>query len=405
MNTSINRITCQLLTLMIAYTLFLSSITIQAQGINFESGNWEAVQEQAKTTNKLIFVHVYTNWCGPCKWMDKNIYNNKEVGDYFNAHFVSYKLGAEKGEGLAFSKKYAVNSYPDLLFIDATGKRVIRHSGALEVKKMLEFGKKALHSEKDARAMPSAYNEGNRAPEFMGKYLAFLKENDLPTTGIAISYLEAFDKKQWLSRENMLLIYNYVHSPYNKVIEYLTKQGLPANTYYKMGMGPIPVHVYNQYLEHIIKEKNTPEAISKLLKYAKSRLNSKDNIAYLNYRAKMLTAKREKDWDSYTQHIMTYVNTYCLNFPSALNNYAWVFYTNDAITDPKALNEALRWVNLSLQKDKDNWGHLDTKAAVLYKLGRKEDAFLAANKAIKLAEKEGSKASVTLKLIEKIKAL
>ena len=64
-----------------------------AQGIHFEKGlTWQQVQQKAKAENKYIFVDCYTTWCGPCKMMEAEVYPQKEVGDYFNAHFVNVKL-------------------------------------------------------------------------------------------------------------------------------------------------------------------------------------------------------------------------------------------------------------------------------------------------------------------------
>lgn len=387
-------------TVILVLSFMLTYSITEAQGINFETRDWASVQKQAKAANKLIFIDVYTTWCGPCKWMDKNVFKHKAVGDYFNAHFINYKLDAEKGEGVALNKKYGVSSYPHLLFVDANGKLVIRHSGKLDVNQMLAFGEKAMHSEKEILSMTSEYNKGNRIPEFILKYLAFLKERDLPTEAILISYLEGVEKEQWLSKENMRLIKKYIHNPYNKVIEYVLEQDLSNNANYKMNIDPMLNSIYKQYLGYIIKERRTPEEISKLLSHAKYNLNSND-FAYLKYRSNMLTAKRDEDWVSYTIHIIKYVNAY-VGQSTALNNYAWEFYDNANITDPKDLNEALGWVNRALEQNMD-YNILDTKAALLYKLGRNEEALKTANNAVVLAKKVGGNASATLKLIEKIK--
>lgn len=404
MNTSINRIKCQLLVLIIC-TLILSGIATQAQGINFETGDWASVQEQAKTTNKLIFLDIYTTWCGACKLMDKNIYNNKGVGDYFNSHFISYKLDAEKGEGLELSKKYAVTSYPDQLFIDANGKLLIRRAGKMDVKQMLEFGKKVMNSENYAKAMNSAYNCGNRHPEFMVKYLAFLKGSDLPTTEVLTNYLEMFDKDQLLLRDNLILINDYIHTPYNTVIEYLAAEREElANSLLRDTLIPhVLGTVYYRYLSHIIKQGSAQAVISKLLSHASLGFRP-DELASFKFKAKIGIANRDKDWVNYAKYIITYVNTYCLDFPIVLNNYAYKFYEKEDITDPKALNVALGWINLALQSDKDNYHFLDTKVAVLYKLKRNEEALVTANKAVGIAVKSGGKGLSMLKFIEKIKA-
>ncbi|GAH00631.1 unnamed protein product, partial [marine sediment metagenome] len=74
------------------------SITF-GQGINFNVHSFEEAIKTAKAENKLIFVDAYTTWCGPCKWMSKNVFTEGKVGDYFNESFVNVKIDMEKGEG------------------------------------------------------------------------------------------------------------------------------------------------------------------------------------------------------------------------------------------------------------------------------------------------------------------
>lgn len=68
----------------------------QAQEINWMSMN-EALAAQKKEPKKIM-MDAYTNWCGPCKMMDKNTFTNKHVVDYINKHFYAVKFDAEGTE-------------------------------------------------------------------------------------------------------------------------------------------------------------------------------------------------------------------------------------------------------------------------------------------------------------------
>jgi thiol:disulfide interchange protein len=109
----------------IIYTLiFLVSISFNAQnkdGIQFQAKSLEEAQKLAQQENKLIFIDLYTTWCGPCKLMAKNIFTLKSVGDHYNANFVNAKIDMEKGEGIDIAKKYDVKVFPTYLFIDGNG--------------------------------------------------------------------------------------------------------------------------------------------------------------------------------------------------------------------------------------------------------------------------------------------
>ena len=113
--------------------LFLGSLFVilsawkpaQAQGISFESSNWQTILNKAKTEKKLVFLDAYTSWCGPCKAMQARVFPDKKHGEFFNTQFVNAKIDMEAGEGPKLAAKYPIQGYPTLLFIDPVSGRVV----------------------------------------------------------------------------------------------------------------------------------------------------------------------------------------------------------------------------------------------------------------------------------------
>ena len=104
------------------------SIAAMAQ-TDFRHISYAEGLEAAKAENKLLFVDFYTEWCGPCKMMARDVFPQKEVGDFMNAHFVCLKIDAEKGEGVELAKRHNVRAYPTFILIDANDKEVGRREG------------------------------------------------------------------------------------------------------------------------------------------------------------------------------------------------------------------------------------------------------------------------------------
>lgn len=118
--------------------------TAPNSGISFFHGSWNEALAEAKKQNKLIFVDVYAEWCGPCKAMAMNTFTNTEVGNFYNKNFINYKLDAEKGEGPGLAARWEVSAYPTLVYVNAVGDVVFRAMGSMPPADLLDMGQKAL---------------------------------------------------------------------------------------------------------------------------------------------------------------------------------------------------------------------------------------------------------------------
>ena len=78
----------------------LFSLSTQAQKINWMTFN-EALEAQ-KTNPRKIMIDAYTTWCGPCKMLDKNTFQNTDVADYINKNYYAVKFNAEGNEKVTY---------------------------------------------------------------------------------------------------------------------------------------------------------------------------------------------------------------------------------------------------------------------------------------------------------------
>lgn len=91
----------------------LGALTIQAQDkVNWISFN--KALELNKTTPKAILVDVYTDWCGPCKRMDKLVYQNDKIASFINENYYAVKLNGEGKDSVAYQgKEFKFVTYND----------------------------------------------------------------------------------------------------------------------------------------------------------------------------------------------------------------------------------------------------------------------------------------------------
>lgn len=113
----------------------------KAVGIKFSEGSWAAILKKAKAEKKIVFLDAYTTWCGPCKLLQKNVFTKPEVGALFNQKFINVKVDMESGEGPKLAKKYPLEGYPTLFFIDPDGKIVKQVIGYQNPETLLSIGK------------------------------------------------------------------------------------------------------------------------------------------------------------------------------------------------------------------------------------------------------------------------
>lgn len=98
-------------------TLFSLIVLFGLNTLNAQTKiNWIKFNELPqiqKKQQKLVFVDVYTNWCGPCKMLDAQTFSDPRVADYINKHFYAVKFNAEGNDTVRFQDKVYINENYD----------------------------------------------------------------------------------------------------------------------------------------------------------------------------------------------------------------------------------------------------------------------------------------------------
>lgn len=84
--------------------VFISFLSFNASSQEIEWLSWKEAAElaSAEQNPKKIFIDIYTDWCGWCKKMDKDTFQNPEVATYMSKNFYMVKLDGEGKEPIEY---------------------------------------------------------------------------------------------------------------------------------------------------------------------------------------------------------------------------------------------------------------------------------------------------------------
>lgn len=384
----------------ILVAVFITSFSLaQTRSIEFEHGTFDEVLAKAKKENKMVFVDCYTTWCGPCKWMAKNVFTNDTAADFYNKNFINAKIDMEKGEGIEIAKKYGIRAYPTLIYLSSEGTQLHRICGSGSVASFVADGQDALSPEKQFATAKTNFDKKKDVSAAWAFFSLSEKACQKYDTEIN-SYFASLKETEWITRGNWDIIYQFVtdyHSPVFQTFESSMEK-------YKHLYGADSVeskanHVYGSGLWSAAQNKNMAEYAIIKAKLQKSKTNEAETILF---QSEIALYQQSQDWKQYALTVSDYILKCKVENPGELNSFAWAFYEN--IDDKKMLEKAEAWAKKATELYQD-WAFFDTYAAIQFKLGKKADAEKNAKKAIELAKISGADYKETELLLEKINAL
>lgn len=120
--------------------------------LDWQSASWTEVLGQAKAQDKLIFVDIYTVWCGPCIKMDKDVWVDSTVRTHYNDRYINVKINAENpSRGQQVAQTYGASAYPTLLYLNPDGEVISSYIGGQNKYEIIELSDKvsALYNQRD----------------------------------------------------------------------------------------------------------------------------------------------------------------------------------------------------------------------------------------------------------------
>jgi len=349
------------------------------QGVEFIDGEWGEILALAELEGKTIFLDAYTDWCRPCKVMDKDVFSRPDIGDFYNDHFLNVKMNMEEGEGVALAKKYQIIAYPTLLFLNYDGSVVHRFAGYKGIIGMFDLGKDALDNDNNIASFKEKYEEGERDPKFL---LSYLQSSYEAADGQHIPIMEEYLATQddWNTVEIRNLIFQLLDSPNSTLFDYIIEQK-PAFVE-QFGATEVENQIQSIVSYALNKEEQPLEIVDTLFQRAYP-----DRGKKLAGHYKMNYYSQREDGKGYATTATKYINDSSTLSEEELNDIAWNFY--DLVENGPQLKVLCQSVKKRTKTD-NTYLNNESLALLYAKSGKKRKAMKLAKKAINIAEKTNS---------------
>lgn len=395
-------------------------------GIKFEETlTWPQIEAKARTDNKYIFVDCYATWCGPCKMMDRDVYSNPEVGSALNDKFMSVKVqmdtttkdSEQTKKWYITAKKmlhdYKIKSFPTYLFFSPNGDLVHREVGFRDAKNFVQLAQQAMDPERPLFYIKyKNYKKKKKEYATMDKLAIFTRDiigdhalADKMARDYKDNYLDKLNPEVLYTKEHIDFIFTFDSLVHITDAFFALAYEQPERFDSIRGIAESAKSIITQvlYNEEIApKVVKNGRALTKLPNWneieeviAKKYSSLDAGRLVLNYKIDYYR-NIYKDWKLWAEYKDELIKTYPPKPPYGLdvfieiNGHGGAWHAFLHCSDSLVLSKALQWADLAIKLDGENKhkraAYMDTKANLLYKLGRRVEALKLQKEAIELSQ-------------------
>jgi len=411
----------KLIVLIILFCLLKFTSFAQYGGIIFNRTlKWSQIRELAKRENKYVFVDCYATWCGPCKYMDANVYNSADVGLFFNKNFICVKLQVDSSkiddeftrswykDAHEIDSEFRVANFPAYLFFSPEGHIVHGDYGVKVIEDFLTLGRNAMSPDGQIYTLLDRYKRGDidysKLPSLCESIKKVLHDDSMAyviAKDYLINYFFKTGMDHSLDRDKIIFLTSYTKSVEDIGFQLFLEDSAEIDKI----MVPYSNWAENTVDRVIIQEYIAPkvwgvdEALSKnapdwmRLKIPIERRFNKGIADRIILESKITYSTKRNDWKSLQKYEAYKIEHYGLDTAGMgylfVNNTLFdVFFLHS--TDNLMLDKAIRYQKVLYDAHPQTAEIIDTYANLLYKRGETQKAIEIEKLALKFRPNDNS---------------
>jgi len=298
-------------------TLFALIIALgaMAQGVAFEpeGTTLEQASAKAKAENKLIFLDCYTQWCGPCKKMTRDVFPQEKVGAYMNPKFVSIKIDMEGTYGAPLAKKLQIQAYPTFVIFNADAQEISRFLGYHAADDFIKVVEEKS-ADNASTALEQRWKTGDRDPQFLMEYLQTLTASYKGDEANAVAEAILEGKEETFAADSTLrmIFFRNINNPFAKSFVYTAQH--PEALAAAVGEMPVKMKIQNVLAGFQRQLINEADGTATLDEDAFGRYQALlavlgvKNADHYRLSTLITLSEKQKNYDAYLNYIREYLS-------------------------------------------------------------------------------------------------
>ena len=374
-----------------------TSLSAQSQ-LEWVEGDFKTVLAKAEKQEKELLVFACAEWSPSCNQLQMEALAAKEVGEACGAKYLAWRLDMSEYGAEEEVSGFRVSALPSFFILNPKGALIYHEEGLHDTPALCEFCDRGQEFVVRYPGLQERYTQGERDTSFLRKFIPAMYTSQISVRTPVLEFLNQLPDEAYRKEENFQFMYYGLFDLNSRPYQYL----LAHCDYFRETFGEemtdqIILGEYQAGMDSAIAHEDT--LLFQEVQAVSRAVLGPEEAALVNLQEVQLFTEAIGDWERYVEASKQRFAQFPADTWEEYNQAAWNFYLHRE--DEEELKLALKWVNQSLRIER-NYFNLDTRAGLLYKLDRWEEAKKAASMAIQVAKGAELDYSETQKLLKKM---